>query len=242
MAGPGSNRVSPFPREILAQDTETAARRLIGARLSRGTGPEGRSGRIVEVEAYIGQEDMASHARVGRTKRNAVMFGPAGAAYVYLVYGMHHCLNVVTEAEGRPAAVLIRAVEPVLGADRMRAGRVQLATGRSGPESSSGESSRRRLEALPVTRLASGPGLVCAAFSVNRTDDGTDLCDPAASLRLEIAADDEPLPVAVGPRIGIDYAPEPWRSRPWRFYVPGNASVSIAGSAPRTASSDGSAS
>ena len=185
-------------------------------------------GRIVEVEAYIGQEDPASHARIGRTARNAVMFGPPGAAYVYLVYGMHHCLNVVTEPEGRAAAVLIRAVEPLAGIDAMRAARVGAADARRGRGAQTAELSSRRIEALPAARLASGPGLVCAAFSVARTDDGLDLCDPDSDLRLEIAAGDEPLLVTTGPRIGIDYAPEPWLSKPWRFFVPGNDSVSTA--------------
>jgi DNA-3-methyladenine glycosylase len=216
-----------FPRDFLAGDTETAARRLIGARLVRGSGPEARSGRIVEVEAYIGQEDLASHARAGRTQRNAVMFGPPGAAYVYLVYGMHNCLNVVTEAEGRPAAVLIRAVEPIAGVEAMRSSRLGVLGG-SGRREAAVELSRRRIETLPKARLAAGPGLVCAAFSIDRRDDGRDLCDPASPIRLEIGDEDEQLPIASGPRIGIDYAPEPWLSRPWRFFVPGRASLSIA--------------
>lgn len=225
--------MSVFARDLLADDTEAAARRLVGARLARGSGPEAPVGRIVEVEAYIGQEDLASHARVGRTQRNAVMFGPPGAAYVYLVYGMHHCLNVVTETEGRPAAVLIRAVQPVAGANEMRSARLRWigshpGRGLTAERAITVEHARRRLEALPVDRLASGPGLVCAAFSIDRRDDGRDLCDPSSELRLEIGAEDEPLPVAVGPRIGIEYAPEPWLSRPWRFYVPGNASLSTA--------------
>ena len=219
--------MSTFPRDLLASDTETAARRLIGVRLVRGNGPDARVGRIVEVEAYIGQKDLASHARAGRTKRNAVMFGPPGAAYVYLVYGMHNCLNVVTEAEGRPAAVLIRAVEPLAGVDEMRAVRLGLVACRTGRETPATELSRRRIETLPVARLASGPGLVCAAFSIDRDDDGRDLCDPSSELRLEIGAEDEPLPIAAGPRIGVNYAPEPWISRPLRFFVPGHAAVSI---------------
>jgi DNA-3-methyladenine glycosylase len=172
------------------------------------------------VEAYIGQEDLASHARAGRTTRNALMFGPPGAAYVYLVYGMHNCLNVVTEAEGKPAALLIRAVEPVSGVPGMKTARRTAARGATG--------NRERIDALPASRLAAGPGLVCAAFSIDRSQNGTDLCDPASDLRLEIAADDDQLPIATGPRIGIAYAPEPWLSRPWRFFVPGNPALSVA--------------
>ena len=231
----GHGRLIGFPRSLLSGDTEAAARSLIGARLVKGSGPESLSARIVEVEAYIGQDDLASHARFGRTKRNAVMFGPPGVAYVYLVYGMHHCLNVVTEAEGQAAALLVRAVEPLAGEAEMRAARTRwtLARHHSGAGS---EVVRRRLEvlqALPVARLASGPGLVCAAFEIDRSYDGRDLCHPDSELRLEIDADDEPMSIATGPRVGIGYAPEPWPSRPWRFFVPGSAAVSTAPSAGR---------
>jgi DNA-3-methyladenine glycosylase len=166
----------------------------------------------VEVEAYIGTEDLASHARFGRTARNAVMFGPPGMAYVYLVYGMYHCLNVVTEPEGRAAAILVRAVEPIEGFAAMRAARAAHRPSRSVP---------------PDRRLASGPGVLCAAFSITRADTGSDLLDPTASLRLELAPD--PLPearVGRGPRIGIEYAPAPWRDQPWRFFDRASSAVS----------------
>lgn len=132
------------------------------------------------------------------------MFGPPGLAYVYLVYGMYHCLNVVTEPEGRAAAILVRAAEPVLGVEAMRAAR------RS--------ASRRRPAAGDVSRLASGPGVLCRAMSITRADSGLDLLDPDGPLRLELPA--EPLPaarVAATARVGIDYAPEPWRGIAWRF-------------------------
>jgi DNA-3-methyladenine glycosylase len=225
-----------FPREILGAELSAAARRLIGARLVRGSGPEMRSGRIVEVEAYAGEEDLASHARFGRTNRNAVMFGPPGVAYVYLVYGMYHCLNVVTGPEGRAAAMLVRAVEPVAGVEEMRAARLARAlerANRRGPHGAA--AARRAIEALPVERVASGPGLVCDAFSIDRSYDGADLCAEASPLRLEFVADDEPLAVATGPRIGINYAAEPWRSRPWRFFVPGSPALSTGRPLPRTA-------
>jgi len=216
-----------FPRAILAAETETAARRLLGALLVRGTGPEARVGRIVEVEAYVGEDDLASHARFGRTRRNAVMFGPPGVAYVYLVYGMHHCLNVITEPAGRPAALLVRAVEPVAGVDSMRAARIDRAVRRAGRRGEAAiERTRSALAGMPAEHLAGGPGLVCDAFSIDESDSGLDLCDAASPLRLEIAVGDATLPVEMGPRIGIDYAPEPWRSRPWRFFVPGSPSVS----------------
>ena len=107
-------------RALLAAGTLQAARALLGARLVRDDATGRRVGRIVEVEAYIGREDLASHAHFGRTARNATMFGPPGRAYVYLTYGMYHCLNVVTEPDGAPAALLVRAVEPLVGIDAMR--------------------------------------------------------------------------------------------------------------------------
>jgi DNA-3-methyladenine glycosylase len=181
---------------------------------------ERRVGRIVEVEAYVGVDDRASHARMGRTARNRVMFGPPGIAYVYLVYGMHHCLNVVTEPDSRPAALLIRAVEPVEGVALMRAAREAMRTRRAGPWTRIG----RPIEAA---RLAAGPGLVATAFDVDRRHTGLDLCDPASSLRLEARPSDAPVPdVLTTPRIGVAYAGEPWASVPWRFVVAGSPSLS----------------
>jgi DNA-3-methyladenine glycosylase len=184
-----------------------------------------RVGRIVEVEAYIGTDDQASHARFGPTARNRVMFGPPGIAYVYLVYGMYDCLNIVVEPEGRPAAVLVRAVEPLEGVAAMRASRLALAHARR--RSAPDDREAVRLERLPPHRVASGPGLVAAAFGIGRADTGRDLCDPGSSLRLERAPADEPAPAILAtPRIGIAYAAEPWTSVPWRFVIAGHPSAS----------------
>jgi DNA-3-methyladenine glycosylase len=218
----------PFARDILAAETLDAARLVLGALLIRGGGPGRRVGRIVEVEAYVGHDDMASHAHLGRTKRNAVMFGPPGVAYVYLVYGMYHCLNIVTEASGRPAALLVRAVEPVEGEAEMRLARIRSALSRPNRSATAdADRTRRQIEGLPASRLASGPGLVCAAFSIDRGDDGIDMCDGNSDLRIEAAPPgDGPITVAAGPRIGVGYAPEPWLSQPWRYFVAGSAAVS----------------
>ena len=143
------------------------------------------------------------------------MYGPPGIAYVYLVYGMYDCLNVVTEPEGRPAAVLIRAVEPVEGVAGMRRARIAR-TRRRGPPG--------RLETLPAPRLAAGPGLVAAAFDITRTDSGIDLLAPASALRLE--AGEPPADVVATPRVGIAYAGEPWRSVPWRLIDPSSPALS----------------
>jgi DNA-3-methyladenine glycosylase len=200
----------PFPRGLLGGDSLAAGRALLGARLVRepdAAVPDRREGRIVEVEAYIGREDRASHARMGPTTRNLPMFGPPGVAYVYLVYGMHHCLNVVTEAVGRPAALLIRAVEPIAGLDAMRAAR-------GGAR-------------VADHRLAAGPGSVGAAFGIDRSFSGMDLCDPTAPLHLAPRPEDEPEPsVVAGPRVGIAYAGEPWTSVPWRLAVAGSPALS----------------
>ena len=222
-----------YPRRLLAEDSVAAARALLGARLVRSDARGVRVGRIVEVEAYVGTDDRASHARFGPTKRNGVMFGPPGYAYVYLVYGMYHCLNVVTEPRGFAAAVLVRSIEPLEGGDLMRRAREEWVVARAGRRSAADESTagaaaaRQRVASLPLARLASGPGLVCAAFSVERDENGADLCDPAASLHLEQARPgDSVLEPAFGPRVGLGATPEPWLGKPWRVWAAGNPAVS----------------
>ena len=156
------------------------------------------------------------------------MFGPAGRAYVYLVYGMYDCLNVVTEPDGTPAAVLVRAVEPLEGVEAMRVDRVlRSTTRRRSVTGDRAHAAAERIARLPRERLASGPGLVAAAFGLDTGWTGVDLCDPASPLRLEAAPDDEPRPEVVAtPRIGIDYAGPPWIARPWRFVERGHPSIS----------------
>ena len=234
-SSPEPGRLTVLDRSILAEPTEEAAPDLLGVHLVREqAGLPVRIGRIVEVEAYIGETDLASHARFGQTARNRVMFGPPGIAYVYLVYGMYACLNVVTEAAGRPAAVLIRAVAPLDGVEAMRAARVghELRRRKSTRSLESGseeaQETARRIDRLPVERLASGPGLVAAAFGIDPSMTGTDLCDRRSALRLEV---DEAAPavdrrVIATPRIGIDYAGEPWVAKPWRFVLAGERAVS----------------
>jgi DNA-3-methyladenine glycosylase len=149
------------------------------------------------------------------------MYGPPGIAYVYLVYGMYDCLNVVIEPEGHPAAVLIRAVEPMEGAELMRRARVARARRRGPPDRLE---ARATADRLPDERLAAGPGLVAIAFDITRSDTGLDLLDPSSSLRIEMG--EPPAEIVATPRLGIDYAPEPWRSRPWRFIDPTSSAVS----------------
>jgi DNA-3-methyladenine glycosylase len=155
------------------------------------------------------------------------MFGPPGRAYVYLVYGMYDCLNVVTEQEGNAAALLLRAVEPLTGIELMREAREARAASRADRDPALIARARQRVAAVPDASLASGPGLLCAAFSIGRDESGMDLCDPAAPLHIEAAlADEAPLALSRGPRIGVHYAPEPWRNHSWRVWAAGNASVS----------------
>ena len=159
------------------------------------------------------------------------MFGPPGHAYVYLVYGMHACLNVVTEPAGAPAALLIRAVEPLEGVERMRADRLaRTIAGRRATSPERATADGERIDRIPAARLASGPGLVAAAFGLDTSWTGSDLCDPVAPLRLEEASEAATIgqmpTVVATPRIGIDYAAEPWASQPWRLSLHGHPSVS----------------
>ncbi len=152
------------------------------------------------------------------------MFGPPGHAYVYLVYGMYDCLNIVTEPPGSPAAVLVRAIEPLEGLDLMRQSREALHATRRKP--APGEPAVT-VRDLPDHRLASGPGLVAAAFGIDVRWTGTDLCDAGSPLRLEARPADEPVPsVRATPRIGIAYAGAPWTDHAWRFVTAGHPSAS----------------
>ncbi len=176
----------------------------------------------------MGEDDRASHARFGPTGRNRIMFGPPGMAYVYLVYGMYDCLNIVTEPAGEAAALLVRAVEPLEGADAMREARLAWIAGRRRwLQPAAIERERERLAGLRDDRLASGPGLVAAAFSIDRSHSGLDLCDPASPLRLENAPTGEGAPeIVAGPRVGVAYAGAEWAARPWRFAVRGSPALS----------------
>jgi DNA-3-methyladenine glycosylase len=205
---------------------------LLGARLVRDDETGLRVARIVEVEAYGGPDDRASHARFRSTGRNRVMAGSAGLAYVYLVYGMYDCLNVVTGPEGAASAVLIRAVEPLSGLAEMRHARLAVEGRRKAARTPDGTTTARaRIARTPVQRLASGPGLVAAAFGIDTAWTGRDLCDPRSPLRLERdpadpsdrVPDDQ---VAIGPRVGVAYAGDDWASRPWRFAIASHPSVS----------------
>jgi DNA-3-methyladenine glycosylase len=163
------------------------------------------------------------------------MYGPPGIAYVYLVYGMHDCLNIVSEAAGRPAALLVRAVEPVAGVDAMRAARAERAAVRRRVAHSALETAREgliaaasdRLRSVPDERLAAGPALVAAAFDLDRSLTGTDLFDPASPVRVEPRPAADPSPAIVAsPRVGIAYAGADAMERPWRLSVADHPSVS----------------
>jgi DNA-3-methyladenine glycosylase len=188
-------------REELSDDVLTAAVRLLGCVIEADT-PEGTVGvRLVEVEAYRGADDPASHSFRGRTTRNAVMFGPPGHLYVYLIYGLHHCLNVVAGPGLKPEAVLVRALELDEGVELAR---------------------QRRGGHVPDRRLASGPGNVGRALGVDRGLNGADLL--AGPVLVEPRTGPPPR-ISRGPRIGVAYAGA-WAERPLRFWITDDPHVS----------------
>lgn len=192
-------------RRFYARPTLEVARDLIGKRLVHAA-PEGAAaGAIVEVEAYVGEDDPACHAAAGFTQRNAPLYGPPGQAYVYVNYGLHHLFNAVTEPEGSPAAVLVRALEPVAGAPLMRRRR--------------GRAAHRRRLPLTAAELCRGPGnLTCAlGITLEHSRGGLD----GGRLFIEDCGPFEGR-VAWGPRIGITAGAD----RPWRCYAVGNPHVS----------------
>jgi DNA-3-methyladenine glycosylase len=189
-----------------SRDTVTVARDLLGCVLVSTAGGETTSGRIVETEAYLGADDPGSHAAtLGITKRNAVMYGPPGRAYVYFTYGNHHMLNFVTEAEGTAGAVLVRALEPLEGMDVMT--RRRLTGGRAG-------------SSLLPRDIANGPGKLTAALGVDLSDNGAPL---GGSARLTVLRRRGATPeVATSGRIGLGFGHE----AQLRFYIEGDRYVS----------------
>lgn len=188
---------SRLERDFFTRQTTQVARDLLGTRLVRLEGNQRLAGIIVETEAYRGEEDQGCHARAGLTPRTRIMYGPPGHAYIYFTYGMHWMLNFVTEATGFPAAVLIRAVIPQEGVETIAI--------RRGNQ--------------PPHLWTNGPAKLCQAFNIHGELNGIDLCNGAAQIFVETG---KPIPdsnVTIGPRVGLNNVPEPWKSIPWRYRV-----------------------
>lgn len=205
---PKTRRKQAFPgtlmaRRLFERQPDVVALDVLGKLLVRRTSGALLVGRIVEVEAYIGDGDPAAHAAAGRTARNAVLFGRAGHAYIYFIYGMHSCLNISCEREGQAGSLLIRALEPLEGLAQMAAW-------------------RRLSPHAPPRLLTSGPGRLCQAFGLTRaTHNGVDLLGEDSELQLRDDGYEIP-DILTTTRIGITKAAE----RPLRFFVAGNPCVS----------------
>ena len=193
----GASRLPP--RSFYAEPTEEVARNLLGTILVHRTSDGLLAGMIAEVEAYLGQNDPAAHSSAGRTARTRVIFGNPGHAYVYRIYGLHHCLNVVAEPDGTPGCVLIRALEPLCGIDVMRS---------------------RRTAARRVNQIASGPAKLTEAMGIGMESYGLDLLGETLSIR--VRHDERPFKVATTKRIGIRKAQE----LDLRFFIVDNEHVS----------------
>jgi len=189
--------------DFYIRPTLEVARNLLGKVLVRRLGRKTLSGIIVETEAYVGPEDLACHASKGRTPRTTVMFEQGGCAYVYMIYGFYFCLNVVTEPRDFPAAVLIRAVDPIENISTMR---------------------RLRKNPERDTSIASGPGKLCMAMAIDKKLNGADLTGKTLWIEDRGVAVDR---IDATARIGVDYAGE-YKDKPWRFYIHGNPHVSRA--------------
>jgi DNA-3-methyladenine glycosylase len=194
-------RLKKLSRDFYLHPTLRIARELLGKYLCRRIGNRVLVGRIVEVEAYLGSKDPASHAYRGRTKRNDVMFWKGGHLYVYFTYGMHFCANVVSEAEGTGHAVLLRALEPVAEVNEMV----------------------RRRKKTKLRELCSGPARLCQAMGISREQNGTDLCGRTIWIATD-AVSRKPPRISRSRRIGISNG----KSHLWRFFVTDNEFVSRA--------------
>ena len=214
-------------RQFYNLPTLKVAKDLLGKYLVVEKGGKYVSGKIVETEAYIGRNDPASHAYRGMTPRNRVMFGDPGYAYVYLTYGMHHCLNFVTEKKGFPAAVLIRALESAEGIEIMRKRR-KTVENPALRQAQGGERSRTTKGGENLKSLTNGPAKLCQALGIDRTLNGADLClgtiyvEDRGLNRTVQARGNKPTKTASSSRIGVNEG----KDKKWRFYIENNEFVS----------------
>ncbi len=203
-------KMKTLSRDFYNRDSLTVAKELLGKVLVHHIGGQKISAKIVEAEAYMGIEDKAAHSYGGkRTPRVEVMYGGPGFSYVFIIYGMYYCFNIVTREEGNPQAVLIRAVEPIAGFDLMAQNRF-----------------KKPYEQLTVSQikgLTNGPGKLCNAFLIDKNLNGEDLC--GSRLYVEDGANEKFSTVSTT-RVGVDYAGEA-KDYPWRFYIKDNKYVSV---------------
>ncbi|WP_149733859.1 DNA-3-methyladenine glycosylase [Propionispora hippei] len=202
--------MNKLAREFYNRDTVIVARELLGKVLVRELDGQKIAAKIVEAEAYMGIEDRAAHSYGGRrTSRVEVMYGDPGFSYIFIIYGMHYCFNIVTREKGNPQAVLLRAAEPVQGIELMAQARY-----------------KKPCEQLTKSQkrgLTNGPGKLCKALSMDKTFNGMDLCGDKIYVE---EGKNENFNIVTTTRVGIDYAGEA-RDYPWRFYIEGNEYVSI---------------
>ena len=190
----------PINQRFYTSNTLKVAKAILGKMLVRRTPLEVFIGKIVETEAYRGTDDPASHSFRGKTNRNEVMFGKPGITYVYFTYGNHHCLNIVTERTGIPAAVLIRSIEPLKGIETMK----------------------RNRSVEKIIDVASGPGKLTKAFQITREDNNIDVTDSSSNISIHTPVEEKSFQIVQTTRIGIRLAQE----FPWRFYIKENPHVS----------------
>ncbi len=184
-----------LPREFYLRPVQIVARDMLGKRLVHLVGKLRVGGIIIEAEAYDGEQDLACHARVGKTERNKVMYLQGGHAYVYFTYGMHWMLNCVTGETDYPSAILIRSIVPTEGVDFIK---------------------EQRLD-VSEKMWCNGPAKLTRALAITGNLNGFDLCDPEGPLFIEYGIDINGRDIKTTPRIGIQSTPEPWLSKPWRY-------------------------
>jgi DNA-3-methyladenine glycosylase len=214
--------VQLLPRDFFARPSVEVAPDLLGCVLEHETADGLVAVELTEVEAYAGASDPASHAYRGKTRRNAVMFGPPGHAYVYFTYGMYFCVNLVCLGEAASAsAVLLRAGAIVAGEELARARRTR---GRAPSRTSPSRTSPSGTSTVASRDLARGPARLCLALGIDRALDGADACVPSSPLRVGTGAEPAPrsVKIASGPRVGVSSAAE----IPWRFWLQGDPTVS----------------